>query len=98
MPITTEYRCDACGHAQDCPQDTGSDKTRYMHRVSINQQSLSRDHIPPTLHMLVIWCQDCLEKNGLRRPLLRADTPEPKWPTFEDLVRDIVRQSMEDAG
>jgi len=100
MPITTEYKCDSCGHAQDTPQNTGADGSRYMFQVSVCCEpavpGLNSDRYwPHTSPTNAIWCGQCVDKSGIRKPLLQGDNPAPAYPTFEELVRQIVRSEME---
>lgn len=39
------------------------------------------------------WCEDCVNKMNVLKPLLRAEE-EAKAPTIEDIVRAIVKEEQ----
>lgn len=95
MSLTQIYTCDNCGHAQTCPQNRGDDLTRYMYDVKITLEGYQFAHHLTTPHH-VLYCENCVEKFSLRRPMHRAQI-EDKPPTLDDVVRQIVKDEMKNS-
>ncbi len=86
--IVTTYTCDKCGHTQD----TGSDM--WSLRVSLDTSSGSHQFAMSKRDAL--WCHSCVSKLGLL-PIPAASGPPVynEEPTFEDMIRQIVREEVE---
>lgn len=86
MGITTTYECDKCGHEQD------TDEQMWGIGIVVTYPGkpgnyFSREH--------KLWCRKCAEELGqLKRLPERKDKPVPEL-TFEDKLREIIREEIE---
>ena len=91
MSVTTTYTCDAC-------------KQKLEHgalwEIMVKYRSVGRYGGAESTHNgsnPIHWCKDCMTSNGIISRIRSKDdnNPVPKVPTFEELVRDIVAQELE---
>ena len=91
MGITTTYTCDKCGHSQPT-----SDQM-WIILVVVNRWTSAPVTIASAYtHRKNLWCRKCIEAFGLLPPPRNEKnehviTPPP---TFEEMVRDIVREEL----
>ena len=88
MPIVTKYVCDRCQHTQDT-DDQMWNLGIYLSGARSYYHSM---HTPPT--RAALWCRACVETIGLLPGEKPAD-PAPAPPTFEDMIRAIVREEVQ---
>ena len=89
---TVIFKCDRCGA-------TAEDDKNFLKRVAVGVnwgygfQAADRK-------LEAEWCRECLIKAGLHSPQNEADEKiaPPVPPTLEDLIRDIVREEIEQRG
>lgn len=89
---TVIFKCDRCGA-------TAQDDKHFLRHVAVGVnwgygfQAADRK-------LEAEWCRECLIKTGLHSPQNEADEKiaPPVPPTLEDLVRDIVREEIEQRG
>lgn len=94
MGITTEYKCDKCGHTQENPKE--------MWEVAITRRALDAPSMNAGLTrqpLSQMWCRACMELVHILPPTgdrikLKELPPEP---TLEELVREIVREEIANA-
>ena len=83
--IVTTYTCDRCNH-----QQTTYDQ---MWEVKIDVQHLNSHTRLSQQHQL--WCRKCLTEVGLLIPARDpAKTEPPPQPSFEDMLREIIREEI----
>jgi len=92
--IKTEYICDRCEHTQKNPSD--------MWTLGVTLQAGLAGSIAPKAKQL--WCRDCVEKVGylnnyakdLEAKARGEEIVRPTPPTFEDLIRELVEEIVEE--
>lgn len=86
--IVTTYTCDKCGHAQTEKEqmwDIGISLTHLDYPYSTRR----------TLNPKKLWCRACVEEIGLLVPSSKQpNAPVPKPATLEDIVRDLVLETI----
>lgn len=90
--ITVIYTCDRCGSAY--PTD---DKMWNVGIAVENRSSpgyYNRDWLTNKFQHQQLWCEICINQVRLKAPQPRSTT-EPTPPTFEDILRAIVREEVE---
>ena len=86
--IVTTYTCDRCGHTQgdsDQMWNIGIFVTHNHYYVSASQSP----------HKSVLWCRRCAEEFHMlptKDPVIK----ESVAPTFEDILREIIREEIGD--
>jgi len=80
--------CDCCG--KEVPLPTGGEVALWTIRVSLS----SSDYESPFRQKKAEWCRECIERVGMLPPieLEEKELPIPTPPSFEDLVRIIIRE------
>ncbi len=91
MAITTEYKCDRCKKVVD-----GGESLMTVGIFTIYhgyKHSIPLTRIEKSEH----WCIECRIEKGIERPhpAFKAK-PEDPAPTVEDLIREIVREEVQD--
>jgi len=97
MPVITKYVCDRCDKERLGRHENGGHPPLFHIQVTCEpiDQHKGQYYIP-TKWLQAYWCAPCVEQVGVTRPtILRAES-DPKSPTLEDLVREIVRQEREE--
>jgi hypothetical protein len=85
--ITTTYKCDRCGKESNDREQVWS--------LDVRMNTLDGSINFPSKMVSVLWCRECCERIGWLPPVeLRAKKEEPKPPTIEDLLREIVSQEV----
>jgi len=85
--ITTIYKCDRCGKEQYTPEQMWEVGVVYKH---IHYASSSSEKYP---YQTKLWCRACVETLGIL-PIKEGAPDETQPPTFEDLIREIVRDEQ----
>lgn len=96
MSTKTIYKCDLCGEFPKGRLENGGYPPLW--EISIVRRpidALSRYHEPTNLPSAE-WCQDCMDKMQIPRPIIIADV-KPDAPTLEQIVRKIVQEEISDA-
>ena len=95
MTIVTTYTCDKCNHSQESMEkpkqlwEIGI-LVREKSRIALSQYSLSPK-------MSKLWCRSCVQSLGLL-PQEKTTPPTPTpTPTFEDMIREIIQEEIEDS-
>jgi len=89
--ITVMQKCDLCGFEQN----KIAKDARQMWEIEITVRH--HECRSPSTIKSVDWCRNCVEKYGLlpnRTEGVKVKTPEP---SFEDMVREIVREEVAQA-
>lgn len=93
MAKRTYYTCDRCGK-----QKAG--EPNFVENVGI-RVGPAYSHTTMFFDLQADWCRNCLIETGLRDPaahiLTDPPAPDPK-PTLEDLIREIIRECIEEEG
>jgi len=85
------WTCDLCGHTQD-----KSMHPRGMYNMSITAMRADYNDQAHTLHK-ILMCAPCLTERKLYNP--EPTRAEPQYvTTFEDMLREIVREEIEAKG
>ena len=95
MPIITAYVCDRCGHSQ--PSDHQMWQVGIAcHATRTSGYSSSLDY--KAFQATRMWCRGCCEAVGVLPPHAprKAETATAQ-PSFEDIVRDMIREEIEAA-
>jgi hypothetical protein len=92
MAIKTTWSCDKCNAAQDVPDQ--------MWSVAVSYEHIGRGSVSPWRSRVQMWCSACMEKHGILPPptAFVQDAPKPpppSPPSFEDLVREICRDEIQ---
>ena len=89
--ITTIYQCDRCGHEQSNDTQMWSIAIAVEHRAHIYNATSFRAQ--------KYWCRACGDKFNLVVDPPKPSTGEPQKPevTFEDKLREIIREEIEAA-
>ncbi len=88
--IITKYICDRCNHEQDT-----SEQMWHLRVFIDHQYTNARTFAYQQGKREALWCRPCAEKMVL---LPSKIEPAPEAPSFEDLLRDIVRDEISNAG
>jgi len=86
MSIQTTYTCDCCGAKQETSDQFWV--VQVMVRAYDTMPGYSSDG-----GKLKHWCRECCEKQDIL-PSLRTVGVQFTPPTFEDLIREIVREEV----
>lgn len=87
--IVTTYTCDKCGREQT------ESKQMWEIGISARESTIKFNKWVATPKESVLWCRSCVVKLGLL-PSAENDPPKPvPTPTFEDMLREIIREEME---
>lgn len=92
MSVTTTYKCDRC-----LSEQTTSDQF-WVIRILVHTYNNGHDVYgggERTAH----WCRKCVEAIHLLAPHMHNQqrTPLPAPPTFEEMLREIVRDEIQSA-
>ncbi len=93
--IVTTYTCDKCGHEQTDNGQMWNIGVSVISHSHQQQHSYSRGPLKGEL-----WCRPCIVKLGLL-PTSKVvnDPPQPDpVPTFEDMIREITREEIDDSN
>ena len=93
--IVTTYTCDKCGHSQERPQSP-----KQLWDVGIGIEALgtgSYHSISSRLAHKQIWCRSCIIKSGLFPPSHIDKEKAPTPPTLEDMIREIMKEEIDDS-
>lgn len=86
--IITTYCCDKCDHRQSVSEQMWRVRVQYQHEGSRGDERFWSSEEQ-------MWCRTCLENAGLVAISAKRAVPEtPAPPSFEDLIRDIVRAEV----
>lgn len=88
MGITTEHKCDKCGHTQPDGTQMWHVGILFYHSGSSMGSSMHQN-----LHSQKYWCRPCMEYVGLLGPHQVRVGPakiEPPPPTIEDMLRELI--------
>lgn len=93
--IKSEFICDRCGRSFPMSGENLPKIWYWEVRLAINQGSSY-----PTKSKSVQWCRECSEETGWLPPQIKPKefVPEPEKATLESIIRDIVREEIEDLG
>ena len=85
MSVVITYTCDRCGHTQN-----NSDQ---MWRTGV---FIGHINYPVGEQNAAIWCRKCIESVGLLppNPPLVTEATQPKKPTLEELIRELIREEL----
>ena len=93
MALVQTYTCDKCGHEQPTAEQMWTIGVGYR-SVDSSYSSYGSNTWSSKERM---WCRKCLEDAGMV-PVVRGtkrDAPAPtKFPAFEDLVRELIREEI----
>jgi hypothetical protein len=86
---TTTYKCDRCG-AEDTDNQIGLNFIKVGYGQYITDASC---------RPMVEWCHKCRIETGLQKPSEKMPGVKPGEPppTLEEMIREIVREEMENA-
>lgn len=86
MAIKTTWTCDRCGHTQD------NDDQMWNVGIAVNAV-----RVPLSVNQhKQLWCRKCVVGIGLLPPATISKGVEPPAaPTFDDLLRDIIREEID---
>lgn len=87
MGIATIYKCDKCGNEQSTPEQF------WKLGLTARCMSLGGSHATNDINCMYV-CRPCLEALGIYVRQPKADAPPP--PTLEDIIREIVRNTIND--
>lgn len=93
MASETTYTCDRCKG-----QMIGGNFDHFLEKVGVHVGKQYGGS--PSFARSADWCRPCLIAMGLRKPAdhIKDDPPAPDpVPTFEDVLREIVREEIESA-
>jgi len=82
------YECDRCTHHNTDPTDF------YVVRIACTQQQVSGYSHPMSASPQRLWCESCTKEAGLKW-VRTVNVPEP--PTFEDMIREIVQDEIQNS-
>jgi len=85
MSVKTTYTCDRCGKTQDRPEQ--------FWVVKVMARTFDGNFYDSGGGPMKQWCRTCGESFGLF-PCTRSPVPPDETMTFEDLVREIVREEI----
>lgn len=102
MAIVVTHTCDRCGHAQHAFHSGGGDGPRVMRdiRLIVSQGSSAGNSVYDD-RFNALWCQECIDETGVARRLKPGQkqseaTPDPE-PTFEERLRELIREEVANA-
>lgn len=87
MTVKTLYTCDKCGNVQETPKQFWTVRVIANH-IKYPSQAFVKDKF-------IQVCRFCLESFGLCVHT-KPDEPPPKFPTLEELIREIVQRCQEE--
>lgn len=90
MSCTMIIKCDRCGKEKD---NTQMRTVNLVIQDGANNRYISMHDYS---NKSVDWCYDCCTALHLKSPINKTD-PVPPAPTFEDLIRQIVQEEVENA-
>ena len=82
--ITTTYSCDHCKKTQD------NAAQMWWIKLSCSSSQYSTDSY---LRKEELWCRECCDKYNLVIDPPKSGPPSPQ-PTFEDTLREIIREEI----
>ena len=90
MSVKTIYTCERCKKEQDTPQQFW-----VVGAVAYTIGSGPHNYIqPPEQHRLQV-CRPCLEILGIHRRKKKAPEVQTEPPTIEELIRELVKEEIE---
>jgi len=91
MAVVTKYICDRCKAEHADP--------REMFVVGIGLYWVTQRPENQSLSHQQLWCDGCLRTVGIRTEPRKfaPGVPEPARPTFESMLRAIIREEIENA-
>jgi len=87
MAYTTKFTCDRCG-------TSAVDDQKFLFKVGITLPEEYSSYSSRQEVKNADWCRQCLVACGLKFSQKAESAPEVK-PTFEDIIRDIVREEIQ---
>lgn len=92
MGLIQKYTCDKCGHEQPTPDQM------WAMRISVlSYQTSNNPYATSSGGKDAMWCRKCVEDMHLLPvPSHHAQRELPPAPTFEDLVREIATQVVQE--
>lgn len=92
MTVTITYRCDKCSAEQHTPEQ--------FWIIQVYVQPLQGSHHSANKNAEQQWCRKCVESVHLLPQRQHKDPPVelPEPPTFEELLREIVREEIAEAA
>lgn len=100
MGIVTIHTCDKCGFAQPSENGGKAPDRRTMHNINITVYDgpIYMSAGNTKVHYAALWCEKCLLERHITKPYRRRDDPEPPpTPSFEDMLREIIREEISNA-
>jgi hypothetical protein len=91
--IVTTYTCDNCGHAQTTDDQMWQVGIAIEHSHNYGYSYASWTN--RAFQHQQLWCRKCVDKTGLLTPALKsAEIVAAPTPTFEDMLRAIIREEI----
>ena len=91
MSIVTKYICDHCGNSQD------NHGQMWSIGLIVECKPVLYDR-GELIKIQRLWCRSCCDKyNLIKEPQVKPMQPLPPRISFEDKVREIVREEIEAA-
>ena len=87
MSVKTTYTCDLCGATQDTPEQ--------FWVVEATVRSITSATGYSSTSKLKQWCRACCEVYDIL-PTINPRITDVEPPTFEDMIREIVREEIGD--
>ena len=92
MAVETAYVCDRCGKRQD------TDDQMWVVAVQVSHHGYRHDSSPWKSDAR-LWCRECVDQmHVLGVPSAEKAAKLPPAPTFEDLLREVVRDEIAGAA
>jgi hypothetical protein len=92
--IVTTYMCDNCGHGQSTSEQMWQVGIAVEHANSTSYTSSA--WISKQFQHQQLWCRKCIDAIGLLTPIAKpeGDDSKPTAPTFEEMLRSLIRQEI----
>jgi hypothetical protein len=94
MSITTIYKCDKCGKEQDTNQQFWTVGVSASCSPNPPPSTSSPRYFVENMSMQV--CRLCLEKFGIYAKKVEEPEQQPRTPTLEELIIEIVINAMQE--
>jgi hypothetical protein len=93
MSVTTTYKCDRCSTEQATPEQF------WKLRVELRSYKPFGNFDSSFAAKEAQWCRKCVETVHLAAPYQHVEDkePVPPAPTFEEMLREIVREEIQTA-
>lgn len=98
MAIVVTHTCDRCGHAQNADMHSKEPDRRRMRLICIAiSGNEHQDFGYNATHHKALWCDECMVKTGIIRLSKQPEVPQPPQPSFEDMLREFIREEVANA-